>query len=293
MASNVPDEENFLLKAPRPVATYHRNTYERISPRHFDGKGKTVLVTGGASGIGLATAHAFAESGVARLVLLQRNTKTLEAAKKELTKAWPATNVLTYPISLTDYTKVEEILAELKFIDIVVLSAAMPHEDVPAAQISTAVMTNVFQVNVLTSFNLVNAYLSLPETSGHSKTIISLSTGAAHVILPNQVGYGPSKAACAQVMQHFAAERGPKDGVRIFNVHPGVIKTELSASTTSISLPWEDIKLPAHFFTWIAGPESDYLHGRFVWAQWDVDELNGLKERVAEDPSFLTIGLVQ
>ena len=52
-------------------------------------------------------------------------------------------------------------------------------------------------------------------------------------------------------------------------------------------------KLPGDFAVWLAGPEADFLTGRFVWAQWDVDELVGMKEKVAQDPSLLTIGLVK
>jgi hypothetical protein len=52
-------------------------------------------------------------------------------------------------------------------------------------------------------------------------------------------------------------------------------------------------KLPGDFAVWLAGPEADFLTGRFVWAQWDVDELIGMKEKVAQDPSLLTIGLVK
>jgi hypothetical protein len=52
-------------------------------------------------------------------------------------------------------------------------------------------------------------------------------------------------------------------------------------------------KLPGDFAVWLAGPEADFLTGRFVWAQWDVDELIGMKDKVAQDPSLLTIGLVK
>ena len=107
-----------------------------------------------------------------------------------------------------------------------------------------------------------------------------------------RVGYGPSKAAAAQMMQHFAMEQKVED-VKIFSFHPGAHYTPGVAQVhPKDAMQWEDINLPAHFVLWLAGPESDFLHGRYLWAHWDVDELLVLKDRVASDPFFLRIGLV-
>jgi hypothetical protein len=50
--------------------------------------------------------------------------------------------------------------------------------------------------------------------------------------------------------------------------------------------------LPGDFAVWLASPEAKFLSGRFVWAQWDVDELLKLKERVANEPTFLTTSII-
>ena len=57
-------------------------------------------------------------------------------------------------------------------------------------------------------------------------------------------------------------------------------------------MQWDDLALPGDFALWLAGPESGFLHGRHVWANWDVDELVALKRKLENDRSFLTIGLV-
>ena len=51
--------------------------------------------------------------------------------------------------------------------------------------------------------------------------------------------------------------------------------------------------MPGDFSVWLASPEAKFLNGRFVWAGWDVDDLIALKDRLAADPTFLTIGLVK
>ena len=38
--------------------------------------------------------------------------------------------------------------------------------------------------------------------------------------------------------------------------------------------------LPAHFNVWIASPEAEFLKGRFVWVNWDVNELKALAKEI-------------
>ena len=98
-----------------------------------------------------------------------------------------------------------------------------------------------------------------------------------------------AKPRGVQVMQNFAAELSGK-GVRVFSVHPGSYYTPgVAANMSKDMVAWEDVVLPAHFIRWLAGSESDFLHGRFVHANWDVDEIMALKDRIAKEPAFLTI----
>lgn len=53
------------------------------------------------------------------------------------------------------------------------------------------------------------------------------------------------------------------------------------------------VKVPGDFAVWLASPEADFLNGRYVWAQWDVDDLISMKEKVLADPSALTTGLTR
>ena len=42
------------------------------------------------------------------------------------------------------------------------------------------------------------------------------------------------------------------------------------------------VMLPGHFNVWIASPEAEFLKGKFVWVNWDVDELKALAKEVQE-----------
>lgn len=283
----------FLEMIPRPTKTYHSTTYDRISKRHgFDGKGKTVLITGGATGIGYSLSRAFAEAGVARIAIISRSPVSQVQAKAALERAYPLIKILLYTACITDEAAITTALRDIGSIDVLVNCAAVYHRRAKATELDMKDVHDVFDINVVAAFNLATAYLAMPIPVAGSKTIINISSAAGQLRSPLRSAYGPSKAAVTQVMQHLAFEHYD-DGVRIFSFHPGAFYTPASSEIYSKdALHWEDINLPAHFALWLAGPESSFLNGRYLWANWDVDELLELKERLREDQRFLTIGLV-
>ena len=88
--------------------------------------GKTILITGATSGIGLACARKFAENGD-RLILTGRNEQRLAEIKKELTEK--GTEVLTLAFDVRDREKAEKYIAELpaewQTIDVLVNNAGL------------------------------------------------------------------------------------------------------------------------------------------------------------------------
>jgi hypothetical protein len=47
-------------------------------------------------------------------------------------------------------------------------------------------------------------------------------------------------------------------------------------------------RLPGDFAVWLASPEATFLNGKFVWAQWDVNELLTVKARSEANPALLS-----
>lgn len=40
------------------------------------------------------------------------------------------------------------------------------------------------------------------------------------------------------------------------------------------------VELPGHFCAWLASPEASFLRGKYVWVNWDIDELKARKEEI-------------
>ena len=51
------------------------------------------------------------------------------------------------------------------------------------------------------------------------------------------------------------------------------------------------VSLPASFIVWLASPEANFLKDKFLWANWDVDELKAQAEKI-RDTTYLSVGLV-
>jgi NAD(P)-dependent dehydrogenase (short-subunit alcohol dehydrogenase family) len=97
-----------LAPFPSPTLTWHTNTYQSISPTRpeLSAKGKTVVVTGGGTGIGAETARYFAEAGASRIALLGRREQPLLDTKASIEHKFTGIEVF---VASTDVTKKSEV----------------------------------------------------------------------------------------------------------------------------------------------------------------------------------------
>ena len=52
-----------------------------------------------------------------------------------------------------------------------------------------------------------------------------------------------------------------------------------------------EAELAGQFVLWLASREADFLNGRYVWANWDVDEMKARAEEIKEDKFLLKVHL--
>ena len=183
-------------------------------------KGKTALITGGNSGIGLATARLFIAEG-AGVAITGRNPETLDAALAEL-----GSNALAMRADVADLVEMEKVIAAVveRFgkIDIIFANAGIgPYTPLGSASIDT--FERIIRVNVTSVFFLVQACLPyLP----HGASIIFNSSVQSVNGRPGLSAYAASKAAVRTMARVMASELSSRS-IRVNVVTPGSVDTPM------------------------------------------------------------------
>jgi NAD(P)-dependent dehydrogenase (short-subunit alcohol dehydrogenase family) len=121
----------------------------------------------------------------------------------------------------------------------------------------------------------------LPNPSTPAK-IITLTTGAAYEVFPNLSAYGISKLAVLELMTYVAAEN---PNVLAVALHPGVVDTEMTLDSFK-RFALDTPELVGGITVWLAGWQGvtrTFLNGRFVSANWDVEELVQRRDEIEKE----------
>jgi NAD(P)-dependent dehydrogenase (short-subunit alcohol dehydrogenase family) len=182
--------------------------------------GKTVVVTGGGSGINLAIARRFAEHGAA-MALIGRTKEKLDAAANEITTAGGTAS--GHPADVRDYDALAAAIKSARDthgeIDIVVCGAA-GNFPAPALGMSANGFKAVIDIDLLGTFNTCRAAFEHLKRPGAS--IINISATQAFIPMPMQAHVCAAKAGVDMLTKCLAIEWGP-EGVRVNSIAPGAV----------------------------------------------------------------------
>jgi len=182
--------------------------------------GKIALVTGGTTGIGLATARLFAAEG-AKVVATGKNADTLATARKEL--AGVAEVVASDAADKGQIRKlIEHVRRAYGKLDIVFLNAGIA-KFAPIADSSDELIEEQFRINYLGPFLTLREALPLLEKG--ASVIVNTSIVASKG-MPASAAYAASKAALASLSRVAARELAER-GIRVNAVSPGPITTPI------------------------------------------------------------------
>lgn len=178
--------------------------------------GKSVLVTGGASGFGAEIATTFAREG-AKVVIMDQNAKGAEKVTAEI---GAAAQCIAGDVTEADHIRiaVEKAVAFGGGLDIVVNNAGWSYSNRPLLDVSEAEFDRVFAVNVKSIFHMTNAVVPLMRKAGGGAIINIGSTGGIRP-RPGLAWYNATKAAVHLATQAIALELAP-DKIRVNAIAP-------------------------------------------------------------------------
>lgn len=179
--------------------------------------GKTVIVTGAASGIGKATASRIAREG-GRVIAADISAEKLDALKAEFP------DVVTVAGDLTQQSAIDAVIAAAgDRIDALANVAGINDDFSPAGETTDAVWDRVIAINLTAPFKLMRAVLPIMEAAGGG-SILNVSSEAG--LRGNSSGnaYTASKHGIIGVTKSAAFMYGPK-GIRVNSVAPGGVAT--------------------------------------------------------------------
>ncbi len=206
--------------------------------------GKVAVVTGGAKGIGFATADALSEAGALVVIADMDGVSAEQSAEALIARGRKADHIL---LDVTDPRAVEraqvEIVARHKQVDVLVNNAGIAISFIPAETMDDATWNKVIDVNLNGVFWCCRAFGKDMLVRGKG-TIVNVGSMSAEIVNypQEQANYNASKAGVHHLTRSLAAEWASR-GVRVNAVAPTYIETDLTrevAKDPNIRKHWID-----------------------------------------------------
>ncbi|KAJ4482008.1 NAD-P-binding protein [Lentinula aciculospora] len=265
--------------------TARHDVYPAISSDlYFSGtstafRNKVVIIIGASKGIGLSISSFYARAG-AKLALVSRSEKALAEAKDQIISEANLVKpeVLTVAADAADTKAIAEVVREViksyGRIDIVVANAgtSSPWTKPFAESDPYDDWWRVLEVNLRGTYNV--AHHTLPHLEKSGGAFVAVTSIAAQINASFASAYAVSKTAINRFIEYVSIEHPL---VKSFALHPGTIKTDI---LTTVIPFWESVaidtlQLPAATILKLTDGSGrfDWLSGRFVSANWDLEEV--------------------
>ena len=191
-------------------------------------EGKVVLVTGGTSGIGRASAILFAREG-AKVALTGRRSAEGEAVVKEIEAEGGEAFFVVADLSRIEDIQpmVDSVVARFGRLDCAFNNAGVSGM-AALENFDEAGWDSVLDTNVKAAFFCLQAQAAQMKRNGGGAIVFNASV-LAHVALPGTTVYGASKGALTALTRAAAVELGPF-GIRVNSINPSVTKTPMTTA---------------------------------------------------------------
>jgi 2-dehydro-3-deoxy-L-rhamnonate dehydrogenase (NAD+) len=231
-------------------------------------KGQVAVVTGAASGLGLAIATKLAHEG-AQVALLDLNDAALKEAIDKIGE-----NSFAFPIDLTNESQVGNTIAQIgeRFgrIDILVNSAGVTGKtNIKSHEVETTDLRFVFEVNFMASFYTAREVLPWMVKQNYGR-ILHIASIAGKEGNAGMLAYSASKAAVIG-MTKVQGKEYAETGITVNALAPAVIQTPMVDAMPEAQVKYMTDKIPmkrcgtldeiAHMAAFIVSPDTGFTTG--------------------------------
>ncbi|RFU74115.1 nad-p-binding [Trichoderma arundinaceum] len=269
------------------------DTYPFIdSKTRSNQEGRGIFITGGNRGIGKAVAMSFAQAGASFIGIgcpeSFGNVKAeIESAARAAGHAVPAVHCLD--LNVCDAVSVARAAATVKNLsarlDILVNNAGFMTPALPVIEADEEAWWKTFEVNMKGIFLMAKFFTPLLlDTDGGLKTLVNISSVAAHNIRPNASAYGTTKWAALKFTEFLLVEQASQ-GLLAYSVHPGGIMTQLAeAMPKETHAGFTDKpELTGDTIAFLTQERREWLSGRYLSCTWDMQELLSREAEIVKD----------
>jgi NAD(P)-dependent dehydrogenase (short-subunit alcohol dehydrogenase family) len=264
--------------------------------------GQVVLVTGAGRGLGRVFAQTLAAAGAA-VAVAARSYDEVEETAALIGEA--GGQALALPLDVTDQRAVaqavEAVQRQVGPVDLLVSNAGVAGPLGPIAEIDPVAWWHALEVNLRGVFLCARAVLPSMVARGRGR-IINVSSSAGTKPWPYVSAYAISKAAVLHFTENLAKETR-KQGVTVFSIHPGIVRTAMLEGALQTDAPPESPRglvrdwfldrlaeghevspeCAADLVLLLAQGKADALSGRFLSVYDDVRVLVARAEEIRRD----------
>ncbi|GAB2884241.1 SDR family oxidoreductase [Paraburkholderia jirisanensis] len=216
---------------------------QMLTPR----AGLRVLVTGGASGIGLAIAQAFIETG-ARVHVCDASEATLDALRQsQQGAANPITATLADVAARSAVERVfADVAQQLGGLDVLINNAGIAGPTAGVDEMDADAWEQTIDINLNAQFYFARRAVPLLREAPDGGAIIALSSVAGRLGYAFRTPYSATKFAIVGLTQSLAIELGPA-GIRVNTIQPGIVKGPriervIAARAQQLGLSYEEME---------------------------------------------------
>ncbi|KAJ4991200.1 short chain dehydrogenase reductase [Stagonosporopsis vannaccii] len=286
--------------------TFHSKIPANINPNSVTlSQPFVVVVTGAGKGLGYHISLAYARAGCTGLAISSRTRSDLDVLETEICniakKRSSTVDVLKIVCDVqgdSDVIKLEEaVRSRWGRVDVVIANAGVisryiapsdgSKSNLPQGLLQDADWPRVMDINLNGVWRVSRAFLPLLcDTKDGPQTLISSCSMAAHSVTSQltPIAYNMSKMAVMRLMECVANDH-EKEGVQAFALHPGAVvtpQTKDHAGDAWSGILSDDEGLAGAFCVWLSRKKMPWLSGRFVSCNWDVAELEGMKDGIVK-----------